>query len=159
MTKITAIIPTLNEEIHISNAIKSVSFADEIIVIDSFSKDNTVALAEKHNVKIIKRKFDDFSSQKNFAIDQAKYPWIYILDTDERVTPEVENEILEAVKNPKDFVGFNVRRTFFFCGSKINYGGCQRDKVIRLFLKEYCKYSGVVHERIVANGKVGFFKK
>ena len=97
MTKITAIIPTLNEEIHISNAIKSVSFADEIIVIDSFSKDNTVALAEKHNVKIIKRKFDDFSSQKNFAIDQAKYPWIYILDTDERVTPEVENEILECL--------------------------------------------------------------
>ncbi|MDP5105600.1 MAG: glycosyltransferase, partial [Polaribacter sp.] len=67
MTKITAIIPTLNEEIHIEDAIKSVSFADEIIIIDSFSTDNTVILAEKYNVKIIKRKFDDFSSQKNFA--------------------------------------------------------------------------------------------
>ncbi len=158
MTKITAIIPTLNEEIHIGDAIKSVSFADEIIVIDSFSKDNTVALAEKHNVKIIKRKFDDFSSQKNFAIDQAKHPWIYVLDSDERVTPEVEIEILDAVKDPKDFVGFNVRRNFYFCGKKINYGGCQRDKVVRLFLKQHCKYSGVVHERIFANGKIGFFK-
>jgi glycosyltransferase involved in cell wall biosynthesis len=158
MTKITAIIPTLNEEIHIEEAIKSVGFADEIIVIDSYSTDNTLKLAEKHSVKIIKRKFDDFSSQKNFAIHQAKHPWIYILDADERVTPEVEKEILEAVKNPKDFVGFYVHRSFYFAGKNINYGGCQRDKVVRLFLKECCKYKDVVHETITANGKLGFFK-
>ena len=159
MTKITAIIPTLNEEIHIEEAIKSLSFADEIIVIDSFSKDDTVALAEKHNVKIIKRKFDDFSSQKNFAIDQAQHDWIYILDADERVTAEVEKEILEAVQNPKDFVGFYVRRTFYFAGKKINYCGWQRDKVIRLFLKEFCKYNGSpVHETIEAVGEIGFLK-
>ena len=158
MTKITAIIPTLNEEIHIEDAIRSVSFADEIIVIDSFSIDKTLELAKNHTVKIIKRKFDDFSSQKNFAISQATHDWIYILDADERVTPAVEQEILAAVKSPKDFVGFYVRRIFFFCGKKINYGGCQRDKVIRLFLKEFCKYSGVVHETITANGKIGFFK-
>ena len=159
MTKITAIIPTLNEEIHIEAAIKSVSFADEIIVIDSYSTDKTLEIAEKMNVKIIKRKFDDFSSQKNFAIDQAKYPWIYILDADERVTPEVEKEILDAVKNPKDFVGFYVRRSFYFCSKNIHYGGCQRDKVVRLFLKEFCKYNGSpVHETILAKGKLGFFK-
>ena len=88
MTKITAIIPTLNEEIHITEAIESVSFADEIIVIDSFSSDKTLEIAEKMNVKIIKRKFDDFSSQKNFAIEAATHDWIYILDADERVTPK-----------------------------------------------------------------------
>ena len=60
MTKISAIIPTLNEEIHIAEAISSVSFADEIIIIDSFSSDKTIKIAEKMNVKIIKRKFDDF---------------------------------------------------------------------------------------------------
>ena len=158
MTKITAIIPTLNEEIHIEEAIQSVGFADEIIVIDSYSTDNTVALAEKHNVKIIKRKFDDFSSQKNFAIEQAKNPWIYILDADERVTPEVEKEILDAVKNPKNKVGFYVRRSFYFADKKINYSGWQRDKVVRLFLKEHCKYQGVVHETIKTNGELGFFK-
>ena len=158
MIKISAIIPTLNEEIHIADAIKSVSFADEIIVIDSNSTDKTLEIVEKMNVKIIKRKFDDFSSQKNYAITQATHNWIYILDADERVTADVEKEILEAVKNPKDFVGFYVRRTFYFCGKKINYGGCQRDKVVRLFLKEHCKYAGVVHETIVANGKLGFFK-
>ncbi|WP_339658668.1 glycosyltransferase family 2 protein [uncultured Polaribacter sp.] len=158
MTKITAIIPTLNEEIHIEDAIKSVSFADEIIIIDSFSTDNTVILAEKYNVKIIKRKFDDFSSQKNFAIDQAKHPWIYILDADERVTPEVEKEILEAVKDPKEFVGFYVKRSFYFADKKINYSGWQRDKVVRLFLKAHCKYQGVVHETIKTTGELGFFK-
>ena len=158
MKKITAIIPTLNEEIHIEAAIKSVDFADEIIVIDSFSTDNTVALAENYNVKIIKRKFDDFSSQKNFAIAQAKHDWIYILDADERVTTEVRTEILSAIENPKDYVGFYVRRSFYFCDKKVNYSGFQRDKVIRLFLKDFCKYSGLVHEKIVANGKVSFFK-
>ena len=158
MTKITAIIPTLNEEIHIEEAIKSVKFADEIIVVDSFSTDKTLELAEKHNVKIIKRKFDDFSSQKNFAINKATHDWIYVLDADERVTPEVEVEILEAVKNPENFVGFNVRRTFYFCGKRVDYSGFQRDKVVRLFLKEYCKYTGLVHERIIAKGEIGFFK-
>ena len=156
MTKISAIIPTLNEEIHIADAIKSVSFADEIIVIDSFSTDKTIEIAEKLNVKIIKRKFDDFSSQKNFAIEQAKYDWIFILDADERVTKEVKEEIVSAVKKPKGFVGFYVRRTFYFSGKKVNYSGFQRDKVIRLFLKEHCKYAGLVHEKITFNGKISF---
>jgi glycosyltransferase involved in cell wall biosynthesis len=158
MTKISAIIPTLNEEIHIAEAIKSVSFADEIIVIDSFSEDKTIEIAEKLNVKIIKRKFDDFSSQKNFAIKQATHNWIYILDADERVTKEVKKEIVSAVKDPKGFVGFYLRRTFYFSGKKVNYSGFQRDKVIRLFLKEHCKYSGLVHEKIISNGSLGFFK-
>ncbi|WP_445749120.1 glycosyltransferase family 2 protein [Polaribacter sp.] len=158
MTKITAIIPTLNEEIHIAEAIKSVSFADEIIVIDSFSTDKTLEIAATYNVKIIKREFDDFSSQKNYAISQASNPWIYILDADERVTPQVEKEILEAVQNPQDYVGFYVRRRFYFAGEVIKYCGWQRDKVIRLFLKEKCKYQGVVHETIISDGKFGFFK-
>ena len=158
MTKISAIIPTLNEEIHIADAIKSVSFADEIIVIDSFSTDKTLEKAKKMNVKIIKRTFDDFSSQKNFAIEQATHDWIYILDADERVTEEVKEEILSAVKKPKDFVGFYVRRTFYFCGKKVNYSGFQRDKVIRLFLKKHCRYVGLVHEKIVTPGELGFLK-
>lgn len=158
MTKISAIIPTLNEEIHIEAAIKSVNFADEIIVIDSYSADKTIEIAEKFDVKIIKRKFDNFSNQKNYAIQQAKNSWIYILDADERVTPEVRKEILNAVKKTKDKVGFFVRRSFYFAGKNINYGGCQRDKVVRLFLKEHCTYKGIVHEKIVANGKLGLFK-
>ncbi len=158
--KITAIIPTLNEEIHIEDAIKSVSFADEIIVIDSFSTDKTVELAKKHQVNLIQRVFDDFSTQKNYAIKKAKHDWIYVLDADERVTPALEKEILKAVENPKEFVGFYIRRTFYFMNKKINYGGVQRDKVVRLFLKSKCKYNGdFVHELIEPKGELGFLKK
>ncbi|WP_405606075.1 glycosyltransferase family 2 protein [Polaribacter sp. Asnod1-A03] len=156
MTKITAIIPTLNEEIHIKEAIESVSFADEIIVIDSFSTDNTVVLAEEYNVKIIKRKFDDFSSQKNFAISKSTNSWIYILDADERVSLELKEEILQAVKSPKGFVGFSFNRDFYFMDKQIKFGGYSNNKVIRLFDKNFCKYNGsLVHEKIVANGKIG----
>lgn len=157
--KITAIIPTLNEEDYIEEAIKSVSFADEIIVIDSLSTDRTVEIAKKHPVKLISRKFDDFSTQKNFAIAQASHAWIYILDADERVTPEVEKEILETVKNPGNHVGFYIGRSFYFLEKKINYSGWKRDKAIRLFLKEHCRYDGrLVHEVIKTNGSLGFFK-
>jgi glycosyltransferase involved in cell wall biosynthesis len=155
--KITAIIPTLNEEVNIEQAIKSVDFADEIIVIDSYSTDATVSLAKKHNINVIQRVFDDYSTQKNYAIDKAKYDWIYILDADERVTHELRNEILETVKKPNGFVGFYVFRTFYFAGKKLKYSGYQHDKVIRLFRKDKCQYNGKkVHERIKANGKVGF---
>ena len=90
-TKITAIIPTLNEEFNIEDAIRSVSFADEIIVIDSFSDDNTLEIAKNHKVRIIQRQFDNFSSQKNYAINLAKHNWIYVLDADERVNEELKN--------------------------------------------------------------------
>ncbi|MCG1036360.1 glycosyltransferase family 2 protein [Polaribacter sargassicola] len=156
MIKITAIIPTLNEEFHIEEAIESVLFADEIIVIDSFSTDNTVALAEKYNVKIIKRKFDDFSSQKNFAISKATNSWIYVLDADERVSKELREEILKAVKNPKDFVGFSFNRDFYFMNKQIKFGGYSNNKVIRLFDKNFSRYNGsLVHEKIITDGKIG----
>tara|TARA_B100000787_G_C16199175_1_gene303572 strand:+ start:495 stop:1262 length:768 start_codon:yes stop_codon:yes gene_type:complete len=157
--KITAIIPTLNEEIHIEDSIKSVDFADEIIVIDSYSTDRTIEIAKKYDVKIVQRVFDDFSSQKNFAIDLAINDWIYILDADERVTPSLKKEILSIDEETQEFVGFYVKRNFYLGDIQIKYTGCQRDKVIRLFRKTKCRYNGVkVHETINADGPLGFFK-
>lgn len=157
--KISAIIPTLNEEIHIEDSIKSVDFADEIIVIDSYSTDRTIEIAKKYPVKIVQRVFDNFSSQKNFAIDLAKNDWIYILDADERVTPDLKSEILNIDEKTTKYVGFYVNRKFYLGDIHIKYTGCQRDKVIRLFRKSKCKYNGLkVHETIVANGPLGFFK-
>lgn len=160
MKKITAIIPTLNEEIHIEAAIESVSFADEIIIIDSFSTDKTLALAKQYEVSIIQREFDDFSSQKNYAIAKAKHEWIYILDADERVTPKLKKEILKTLKNTKDYTGYCIKRITFFAGKKIKYGGIQNDKVVRLFNKNSCEYDGaLVHEKIKCSGKIGSLKK
>ena len=154
---ITAIIPTLNEQDLIEDAIASVSFADEIIVIDSFSTDRTLELAAKHPVRIVQREFDNFSSQKNFAIGLAKHEWIYILDADERVSPALKKEIVEAVKQPGDCIGFFIYRTFYFMDERIHFGGWQTDKVMRLFNKNYCNYDGkLVHEKIAYKGKAGF---
>jgi len=105
------------------------------------------------------REFDDYSSQKNYAIDNAKYNWIYVLDADERVTPLLKKEIKDAVKNPNDFVGFYVYRTFYFAGKKLKYSGWRNDKAVRLFNRKYCKYNGnLVHEVIKAEGKLDFLK-
>lgn len=157
--KVTAIIPTFNEESHIEEAIHSVSFADEIIVIDSFSADQTLDLAKKHKVRILQRVFDDFSSQKNYAIDQATYNWIYILDADERVSKELRKEILNCLHDPCQKVGFYIFRKFYYHQKKINFGGWQRDKVMRLFRKDKCRYDGsFVHETIKYEGEVGKMK-
>ena len=157
--KITAIIPTLNEESNIEGAIDSLTFAKEIIVIDSYSTDNTLSICKEKGVKIIQRQFDDFSNQKNYAIDQASFDWIFILDADERIPPELSEEVIKIINNPEGFDAFNIYRTFYYKESKISFGGWQSDKVIRLFRKDKCRYDGkLVHERIKCNGRIGFLK-
>jgi len=158
--KITAIIPTLNEAIHIEEAINSVSFADEIIIIDSFSTDNTIDLAQKHGVKIIQRPFDDYSSQKNFAISQAKHNWIFMLDADEKISPKLKLELKNLFSQNPDKVAYWFHRTDYFMGKKIRFSGWRNDKVIRFFNRNFCKYNGkLVHEEILLIGQVGFLKE
>lgn len=154
--KITAIIPTLNEEENIVGAIDSLNFVDEIIVLDSFSTDQTTALCKKENVKFIQRRFDDFSSQKNYAIDQAQHDWIFILDADERIPENLAQEINQVLTVPHNFVGYSIYRTFYYRDERVKFGGWQTDKVVRLFKKKYCRYDGkLVHEKLSCNGKVG----
>ena len=88
MQKLTAIIPTGNEEHNIVEAIQSLSFADEIIVVDSFSSDKTIELAKPLATKIIQREYQNSASQKNWAIPQAKNDWILLVDADERITTD-----------------------------------------------------------------------
>ena len=156
--KITAIIPTLNEEERIQNSLKSAAFADEIIVIDSYSTDRTVELVKKSDAILLQRKFDDFSSQKNYAIAHASYDWIIWIDADEVLTTELQEEIKRAIVNTKDFVGFYIYRVFFFKGKKMRFTGTQNDKLIRVFNRKFCRYEGKVHEKIRAAGKLGFLK-
>ncbi|MFY0603276.1 MAG: glycosyltransferase family 2 protein [Flavobacteriaceae bacterium] len=158
MKKITAIIPTLNEEERVGNALKSAAFADEIIVIDSFSSDKTVEIVKKSKAILLQRKFDDFSSQKNYAIKHATHDWILWLDADEVVNEELRKEIISNIEDPKDFVGFYIYRTFFFKNKPLKYSGTQNDKVVRIFNKQFCHYEGKVHEKIKTDGKLGFLK-
>ena len=151
---ITALAISYNEEDNVKRFVESLSFADEIILVDSYSTDKTVEIAENLGIKVIKRTFDDFSSQRNFAISKATHKWVLFFDLDEIISKDLEHEIIKIINEPKDKVAFYIKRNFFFMGKKIRFGGWQNDKAIRLFNKNYCKYQGLVHERIVAKGNV-----
>lgn len=156
--KITALAITLNEEQNIERYIKSLNFADEIIIVDSFSTDKTVEIAKNLNVKVIQNKFVDFSSQRNFAIEQASNDWILFFDLDEYVTDELQKEILENISKPNDKVAFFVKRQFNFLGKKINFSGWQNDKAARVFNKNFCTFDGLVHESLKIEGQSGKLK-
>jgi len=157
MNKLTAIIPTGNEIHNIEDVIASVSFADEILVVDSFSTDGTFEKAQELATKIIRREYQYSASQKNWAIPQAKHEWILLVDADERVTPELKNEIISILKNPKkNVVAYWIGRKNHFMGVRVNYSGWKKDKVIRLFKRDFCSYEDKrVHGEIIANGTVG----
>ena len=156
MIKLTAIIPTRNEEHNIVDAIKSVAFTDEIMVVDSFSTDDTIKLAKPLANTILQRKYENSASQKNWAIPQAKYEWILLLDADERVTPELKEEIISIINSTTEFSGFWIKRQNYFMGKKVRFSGWQGDKVIRLFKRDECQYENKhVHAEIVSSGKIG----
>jgi glycosyltransferase involved in cell wall biosynthesis len=157
--KITALAITLNEEENVKRYVQSLSFADEIIFIDSNSTDATVALAKELGVTVIQRPFDDFSTQRNFALQQAKNDWIVFFDLDEHITPELEKEITAVTSSPNDCIAFYVQRNFYFFQKKIKFGGWQRDNAIRIFNKKNCNFNGdLVDETITTDGKIGVLK-
>jgi glycosyltransferase involved in cell wall biosynthesis len=160
MHKLTAIIPCKNEEHNIEDVLQSVSWADEIMVVDSFSTDRTVEIARKYTDFILEREYDYPAKQKNWAIPQASHQWILLLDADERATPELKEEIQNILK--KEAIEqdcFWIHRKNYFMGKEVKHGGWQRDKVIRLFKRDVCRYDDKhVHEEIVATEKIGKLK-
>lgn len=159
MSKITAIIPTFNEEANIAAAIQSVQFADEIIVVDSFSTDKTAEIVKSFGVKLLQHEYIHSAAQKNWTIPQATHDWIVLLDADEVITPELQNEIIEKVKSDPKEACFWIYRSNDFMGRRIKYTGWQRDKVIRLFRKSMCKYEDKrVHAEIITTGSIGYLR-
>ena len=158
-TKISAVIITLNEQKALPAFLESLWFAHEIIVLDSYSTDNTIAVAkENKKVKVFERTFDDFSSQKNAAISKASHDWIVFFDPDEKITKQLSQEIINTLKDPKA-IAYYVKREFYFMGKKIKFSGLQNDHVIRLFNKNYCSYNqNLVHEVMQANGRTATLK-
>lgn len=157
--KISALAITLNEGEVIEKFIKSLSFADEIIIVDSFSTDNTKELATAFpKVRFIEREFRNFSDQKNFAISQATNDWIVFFDPDEEITHEIKEEIHSFLKDPRA-IAYAIKRELYFMGKRIKYSGFQTDWVIRLFHKKHCLYNGdLVHETIEARGATERFR-
>lgn len=157
---LTVIIPTYNEEDHIADLLEQVSWADEVLVVDSFSTDATVELVQKTTAKLLQRKYKGPADQKNWAIRQAKHNWVLILDADERLSPALMEEVKGIVQGAEiNCAGYWIYRQNYFMGKKINYSGLQRDKVIRLIQRDLCAYNNKqVHEEIESAGKIGFLE-
>lgn len=152
--KITAVAITLNEAASIERYLASVSIADEIVIVDSFSSDATVALAKAHpKVTVYQRTFDNFSAQKNFALSKASHDWILFFDLDEIVTPALSDEIQKTIASNPEEVAFFVDRDFYFMNKRIRYSGMQNDSVIRVFRKKHGRYNDqLVHETLEVDG-------
>lgn len=152
---ITALIPAYNVEEKIAECIKSVDFVNEIIVIDGnkngHSTDKTAEIAEKMGAKVIQHKYEYSSKQKNWAIPKAKYDWIILLDTDEVVTQELKQEIIDLYNTDEieNYDGFGIPRKHFFLNKWLRWGGRYPLRNIRLFRKT-CRYEDRdVHAHII----------
>jgi glycosyltransferase involved in cell wall biosynthesis len=157
MNKISIIIITKDEEKNISDCLKSVEWADEIILVDSESKDKTVELAKEFTKKIFVRKWEGYAPQKRYALNLAKNEWVLSLDADERVTPELKDEILKF--DPGQYSGFKIRRKNFLLKKEITSCGWEKDFQLRLLKKDKASLSDrLVHEKFIVDGLVNTLK-
>jgi glycosyltransferase involved in cell wall biosynthesis len=151
---LTVIIPTFNEEAYLEAALGSVRFADEIIVVDSFSIDDTPDIARPCATHFLQRKFDNFSSQKNYALEHATCNWVLFLDADERITYPLQIEIKQAIETGThggyklDFPHFYMNRFLYH----------HNNKVLRLVKREGAHFTGLVHEKLNCEGSIGLLK-
>ena len=154
MSKISAIIIAKNEENTIADCLDSLSFCDEIILIDNDSKDRTVEIAKMIGAKVFKYVSSDFAKIRNFGLSQAKFDWVLYIDADERVTKELEGSIKAVIAKTGNIVSAYklLRRNFYFGKMEWPYV----EKIQRLFKrKDLEKWVGKLHESPVIKGEIG----
>jgi len=156
---ISACIITLNEESRIRDCLESVKWADEIIVVDSFSTDKTVDICREYTGRVYQRTWPGNIDQKNYTSGLAKNDWILCLDADERLSSGLIREIQEAAQNPGDMLGFLFPRRTFYLGRWIRHGDWYPDYQLRLFKRGSGQWQGTnPHGRVIVNGKSGYMK-
>ena len=159
MSKLTVLIPCKNELANIRPCIESAKLiADEVLVADSGSTDGTLEMiAEIGGCRVIEREYIHSGDFKNWAIPQAAHQWVFILDADERITPELADEIRALLQGEPKCDGYWVRRDNYFLGHLIRHSGWGTVKVLRLFRRDQGRYVGETdHASIVlAKGEVG----
>ncbi len=152
---LSVIIITKNESRHITRCLESVAWADEIIVLDSGSDDDTVALCKHFTDKVFETDWPGFGIQKQRALAKASGDWVLSIDADEWITAELRKEIEQAIIQT-DISGFEIPRLSSYCGKEIRHGGWWPDYVMRLFQCYHGRFTGdPVHERIIVTGNTG----
>ncbi len=150
---ISAIVLTKDEEDHIDDCLRSLSFCDEIIVVDDNSIDRTIEIAKKYNAVVIEKPLIDFSNQRNFALEKAKNKWVLFVDADEIVSEDLANEIKHKI-SLNDSDGFLIKREDIFLGKKMKGGDLGNVWLLRLGKKVEGEWVGKVHEEWIIKGKV-----
>ena len=157
--RVTALITTYNEEKNIVKCINSVSWADEILVIDSFSTDKTVSICKKLGAKVLQREYNYASEQKNWAIPQATHPWIVLLDADEIAESSLEQEVRTLLETRLKYTAYWMFRKNYFLGKEVRFCGWQNDRVVRFFHRDSHRYQNkMVHEEINQSKSFGRLK-
>lgn len=156
---LSAAIICKNEENNITACLESIKWIDDIIVIDAESTDNTLEHAKKYTDKIFIRKWDGYKNQREYALSKVSHEWVFVLDADERCSPELKEEILSVIQNSNNINGFKIQRKSYFLNKRIKYSGWNPDYKLRLFKLEYTSITErLVHEGYIVDGKIEYLK-
>lgn len=155
-TPVSVAIITLNEAAHLAECLESVKWAEEVVVCDSGSRDRTLEIAAGYGARTFQDAWRGFAAHKNLAVERCRYPWVLVLDADERVTPALREEIEGVLADPAARDGYLIPRRNYFLGRWIRGCGWYPDESVRLFRKERGRFAPrAVHEAVVVEGEVG----
>ena len=154
---VSVLILTLNEEINIEQCLDSLSWCDDVVVLDSLSTDRTVALAEERGARVVKRPFDNWSAHQNWAVTNIdfRHPWVLYLDADERCPDDLRDEVLERARSGATEVAFRMRRKDFFMGQWLKHAQLYPTWLVRLFRPERIRYERLVNPVAIVDGATG----
>ena len=154
---VSVLILTLNEEINIAACLESLSWCDDVVVLDSLSTDRTRAIAEEHGARVVTRAFDNWSAHQNWAVThiEFRHPWVLYLDADERCLPDLRDDVLAHARATAPEAAFRIRRKDFFMGHWLKHAQLYPTWLVRVFRPQRILYERLVNPVAVVDGPVG----
>ena len=157
--RLSVVVLTRNEEDNIADCLKSVAWADELIVLDSFSDDRTVEVARENGARVVQHPFENWAVQRDYGLQLPENEWLFFVDADERGTPELAQEVLRVIQEDSP-VGWWVPRRNYIWGKWIRHAGWSPDYQLRLLRRDKARYDPTreVHEVVILDGEEGFLE-
>ncbi len=159
INRLTVTVITRNEERNLPRALASVAgLADEVVVVDSGSRDRTLEIARQHGARVFERAWTDYSEQKNFAAAQAAHDWILSLDADEELSPPLREEIIRWKQSTPEAETYEMPRKAQYLGRWIAHSGWYPDPKRRLYRRDRARFVGALHESLAVDGRIERFR-